>query len=196
METGSNNNTLWFSTGTTSTGSQYYINYINKDNDSTTISNYLIGYYYDTQYGLFRLDWDATNPNNNVRIIDSTDKCTTGYGYKLGGFARGAVYNGTIPDAGFFNFNYSDDIYVYYCESDGKLHGTAYDLDYGFQSFEGIQFDIIAKSDLTPAILGNPDPFFVNNNSILLLPSVGWNSVQGDEAATDWGKSSTFYIIK
>ncbi len=67
--------------------------------------------------------------NNNVRVISSTDRCATGYGYKLGGFAQGV-------DAGLINFNYSSDVFVYYCESDSKLHGYAYNEDYGFQSFE------------------------------------------------------------
>lgn len=177
--TGGNTNTVWFSTGTTSTGAQYYVQYVNRDNDSSIVNNYLQGYYYDTQFGFFKLDWDSTTPSNNVRIVDSTDKCPTGYGYKLGGYARG-------EDVGFLDFDFDNDIYVYYCESDQKLHGYAYDFDLGLQSFEGIGFNIAASSTNTASLIGGNDPFFVNNNSIILLPNTESTSVQGDIASTDW----------
>lgn len=77
---GSNNSRVWFSTGQASTGTT---SYINKNNDSDTIGNYLRGYYYDTQFGFFRLDWNTADTSQNVRIISSTDKCGTGYGYKF-----------------------------------------------------------------------------------------------------------------
>jgi hypothetical protein len=86
---GGNNNTVWFSTGSTSTGTQYYVQYVNRDNDSSTINNYLRGYYFDTQYGFFQLDWNPANISNNVHISDSTDRCPTGYGYRFDGYARG-----------------------------------------------------------------------------------------------------------
>lgn len=186
---GGNGNTVWFSTGTTATGTQYYVQYVNRDNDSSTVNNYLAGYYYDTQFGFFRLDWDASTPFNNVHIIDSTDRCTTGYGYKLGGFARG-------EDAGFLDFNYDNSTFVYYCESDQKLHGYAYNLDLGLQSFEGISFNISATGTGIASLSTGTDPFFVNNNSILLLPNIEQTSVEGDISSSDWGKSAIFYIIK
>lgn len=186
---GSNGNTTWFSTGTTSTGSQYFTQYMNSGNDSAVIGNYLHGYYYDTQYGFFKLDWSATDPLMNVRVIASTDRCASGYGYKLSGFAQGI-------DAGLLNFNYSSDVFVYYCESDGKLHGYAYDVDFGFQSFEGVRFNINAIPENTQAFTAVADPFFVNNNSIILSSPVGAGTIQGDQQSTDWGKSMLFYIVK
>jgi len=41
------------------------------------------------------------------------------------------------------DFDYNSSIYVYYCESDKKLHGFAYSKALGFQNFEGIGFEII-----------------------------------------------------
>jgi hypothetical protein len=76
---GSNNSTVWFSTGSSSSGTT---SYWNKNNDSDTIGNYLRGYYYDTQFGFFLLDWN-TDSIKNVHIIGSTDKCGSGYGYKF-----------------------------------------------------------------------------------------------------------------
>lgn len=133
---GSNNSTAWFSTGAASTGTT---SYINKDNDSDTIGNYLRGYYYDTQLGFFRLDWNLTDTTKNVRVISSTDKCGTGYGYKFGGYAYGEA-------GGYIKFDYNNDIFVYYCESDKKLHGYAYGEHTGFQNFEGLSFEVVALS--------------------------------------------------
>lgn len=138
---GSNNSTVWFSTGGlsldgTASGTT---SYINKNNDSDTIGNYLRGYYYDTQLGFFRLDWNLTDTTKNVRIISSTDKCGTGYGYKFGGYAYGEA-------GGYIKFDYNNDIFVYYCESDKKLHGYAYSEHTGFQNFEGLSFEVVALS--------------------------------------------------
>jgi hypothetical protein len=186
---GGNSNIVWFSTGTTSTGTQYYIQYMNKDNDSSTIQNYLRGYYYDTQFGFFKLDWNTLNTDENVHISASSDRCPTGYWYRFDGYAQGV-------DAGFLDFGYNDDIYVYYCESDNKLHGYAYSPDFGLQSFEGISFSVAATSTNNAFTPVSTDPFFVNNNSILLLPDNGSRTVQGDVTSSDWGKSTIFYIVK
>lgn len=186
---GGNNNVVWFSTGSTSTGTQYYVQYVNRDNDSSTIYNYLRGYYYDTQYGFFKLDWNALDPSENVHVSDSSDRCPTGYGYRFDGYAQGV-------DAGFLDFGYDDDIFVYYCESDNRLHGYAYHPDLGLQSFEGISFSLAATSTNVASGSVSVDPFFVNNNSVLLLPDNGSISVQGDVSSSDWGKSAIFYIIK
>ena len=161
ISSGSNNNQIWFSTGTASTGTT---SYWNKNNDSDTIGNYLAGYYYDTQFGFFRLDWNALDMTQNVRIISSTDKCSTGYGYKIGGYAQSDF-------AGFMQFDYDANNFVYYCQSDKKLHGWAYNESLGFQSFEGIGFEIIAlaQNPQTFSPSSGSDPFFVNNNSIILM---------------------------
>ncbi len=140
--TGSNGSTVWVSTGTTSTGGQYLTEYVNRDDDSATVGNYLRGYYYDTVYGFFRLDWDSADPSNNVRVSDSTDRCGNGYGYRFDGFARGI-------DAGFLDFGYDDSTFVYYCESDGLLHGYAYSPDSGFQNFEGISVTLSAFGSIS-----------------------------------------------
>lgn len=171
LSSGSNNSQVSFSTGAASTGTT---SYWNKNNDSDTIGNYLRGYYYDTQFGFFRLDWSA-DATQNVHIISSTDKCGTGYGYKFGGYAQSDT-------AGFIKFDSDANNFVYYCESDKKLHGWAYSEHLGFQSFEGITFSILSLSQNTPTLSSGTggDPFFVNNNSLILmgLPSSTEN-IQG-----------------
>lgn len=184
-----NNNTVWFSTGSTSTWAQYYIQYINRDNDSFILNNYLKGYYYDTQYGFFRLDWNSTNLTENVYISNSTDRCPSGYGYRFDGFAQGI-------DAGFMDFGYDENTYVYYCESDNKLHGYAYSPDFWLQSFEGIMFSVGSSSTNLASMNTSIDPFFVNNSSILLIPDTSSQSIQSDVSSSDWGKSTIFYIVK
>lgn len=186
-DSGSNNSTVWFSTGGASTGTT---SYINKNNDSDTIGNYLRGYYYDTQFGFFRLDWNATDTSQNVQIVSSTDKCGTGYGYKFAGYA----YSDT---AGLIKFDYSNDIFAYYCESDKRLHGYAYSEQIGFQNFEGLSFEIIALSQNTPSLMFGSDPFFVNNNSLILmgLPNT-LTSIQGESIANKKGIEVIFYIVK
>ena len=72
---GSYNSEISFLTGAAS--------YINKNNDSDIIENYFTGAYYDSQFELFQLNW-STDTTKNVRIIGTTGKCSSGYGYKLG----------------------------------------------------------------------------------------------------------------
>jgi hypothetical protein len=170
--------------------------YYNHDSDATIVGNSLRGYYYDSQLGFFQLNW-SSNPNRNVRFVASTSKCSTGYGYRMDGYAYGK-YGGLI------DFGYSSDISVYYCESDGKLHGHAYSESTGFQSFEGIEFNIWSGirgiTGTAPTSSGNTsDPFFVNNSTVLLdeVPIEVKNSiVQGEKASTYWGDESVFYIVK
>ncbi|MDP2104079.1 MAG: hypothetical protein Q8K26_04115 [Candidatus Gracilibacteria bacterium] len=189
---GSNNSTVWFSTGglsldETASGTT---SYINKTNDSDTIGNYLRGYYYDTQFGFFRLDWNLVDTTKNVRIISSTDKCGTGYGYKFGGYAYGEA-------GGYIKFDYNNDIFVYYCESDDKLHGYAYSEHTGFQSFEGLSFEIIALSGNTPSLTFGSDSFFVNNTSLILMGLSGRSTdIQGESVANQKGREVIFYIVK
>lgn len=165
----------------------------NTDNDSNTIGNTLKGYYYDSTHGFFKLNWSA-NANYNVRATESTDKCSTtigGYGYRFRGYAMS-------EDAGLINFSYSDDIYVYYCEKDQKLHGYAYSEDLGFQNFEGIGLTIAGISNIAVvASTGSTDPFFVNNSTLILqdVPQ-DWGFFQGEKGITDVGKEVLFYIIK
>ncbi len=156
---------------------------------SATIGNYLQGYYYDSVYGFFKLDWDSTTLVNNVHIVDSTDKCPTGYGYKFGGYAEGV-------DAGYLNFNYDSSTFVYFCESDQKLHGYAYNSNLWLQNFEGISMSVVSSSTNIPNVFNVPDPFFSNNSSILLLQNHETPSLQGDISSSDWGKSVIFYIVK
>jgi hypothetical protein len=79
---GSNGNTLSIFTGA--------VQYINTDNDSTTVGNSFSGSYYDSAYGLFKLNW-STDKTQNVRIGNPTSKCTTGYGYQLTGIAQSSL---------------------------------------------------------------------------------------------------------
>ncbi len=105
-----------------------------------------------------------TDTTKNVRVIGSTDKCGTGYGYKFGGYAQSDF-------AGFMKFDYDANNFVYYCQDDKKLHGWAYNESLGFQSFEGISFEIIALAQNPQTFIPNSgsDRFFVNNNSIILM---------------------------
>ncbi|EKD44771.1 MAG: hypothetical protein ACD_71C00010G0003 [uncultured bacterium (gcode 4)] len=190
---GSNNSTVWFSTGWLSLDETVSgtTSYINKDNDSDTIGNYLRGYYYDTQFGFFRLDWNLTDTTQNVRIISSTDKCGTGYGYKFGGYAYGEA-------GGYIKFDYNNDIFVYYCESDDKLHGYAYSEHTGFQNFEGLSFEVVALSQNTSNLpSGSGDPFFVNNTSLILIGLSGRSTdIQGESVANQKWREVIFYIVK
>ncbi len=72
---GSNSGQISFLTNT--------VYYINKNNDSEAVGNYFSGSYYESQFGFFRLNW-SEDMSKNVRIVGSTNKCPSGYGYKLG----------------------------------------------------------------------------------------------------------------
>lgn len=193
---GSNNSTVWFSTGWlsldgTATGTT---SYWNKDNDSTTIGNYFKGYYYDTQFGFFRLDGSSINNeisvDQDVRIVSSTDRCGEGYGYKFAGYAYSEA-------AGYIKFDYNNDIFVYYCESDKKLHGYAYSEHAGFQNFEGLSFEVVALSANVSTLTFGSDPFFVNNTSLILMGLSGHlTDVQGESVANQKWHEVIFYIVK
>lgn len=173
-------------------------NYINAWDNSAIIGNYFSGYYYDTVYGFFRLDW-SNNLSNNVRIVSWTDACAQGYGYKIGWYAYS-------ESAGLIDFDYNNDIYVYYCLSDKKMHGYSYSNILGFQSFEGIGFDVLTSpisetqaptsndsfiNDQTQITeLSSPlDPNNASNNS---PPTIIWSDIF-EFLDTD---ESIFYIIK
>lgn len=154
-----------------------YTSVVNSGDDSSTVGNYFRGYYFDSNYGFFKLDWSA-DTTQNVRILESTDKCAAigigGYGYKIGGYAKS-------EEVGFIKFDYSSDIFVFYCDSDKKLHGYAYSDIAGFQNFEGISVDISGA----PSVLTTfSDPFF------------SLDSIQGESPITDPNKEIFFYVIK
>lgn len=168
--------------------------YINKWNNSTIVWNYFKGFYYDNTFGFFRLDW-SENPTQNVSIISGTAACVTSYGYKLGWYAYSEYY-------GFIDFDYSDDVFVYYCEWDKQLRGYWYSATLGFQNFEWIWFEIIPNvSTLTQDIWTQ---IFVNDTTnIESIQIYTWetsnfdyNSIGWDINEFDTTKESIFYIIK
>ena len=179
---GSYNSEISFLTGAAS--------YINKNNDSDIIENYFTGAYYDSQFEFFQLNW-STDTTKNVRIIGTTGKCSSGYGYKLGWFA----YN---DQAGFVRFDFSDSLYVYYCQSDKKLHGYAYSEHIGFQNFEWIGFEIDALSLSTSApqttgtsqspSTGVTSTIFTNDTSLILTPttSTSTSSSLPEDSTIQW----------
>lgn len=173
--TGSNNSKISTLTGA--------VSYINKGDDSSISGNYFSGYYYDSVNWFYRFNWDSSNPDeNNVHVAGLTDACGNGsIGYKLEGFSRGDA-------GGYMNFSYDNNIFVYYCTNDARLHGFAYNINEGFQNFTGIAFDINASTTnipIVPTIVN--DQNFVNNFSRILDP----NAVSNDAE-----KISVFYIIK
>jgi hypothetical protein len=64
------------STGNTLSVFSGAIQYINTNNDSTTVGNSLSGSYYDSVFGSFRLNW-STDKTRNVRIGRPTARCLT-----------------------------------------------------------------------------------------------------------------------
>lgn len=182
--------------------------YVNRDNDSTIIGNYLRWYYYDTTYWFFKLDW-SNNPNRNVRFVASVNLCGEWYGYKLSWYAKWVQteHNNWWSYIWFINFEYNTDIFVYYCESDKKLHWYAYSRDLWFQNFEWIWFEIRSELLLTedlPSIINNnnKNSLYVNDFSSinieedLNVPYLSWQYVQWDLFDLQKWKESIFYIIK
>lgn len=167
--------------------------YVNKWADSSVVGNYFSEYYYDSVLWFFRLDW-STNMQDNVRIIGPTTKCNSWYGYKLWGFAKSDYY-------GFMDFDYNNDIFVYYCNFDKSLHWYAYTKHNWFQAFDGVGFEILPiKSFINISWTG----IFVNDttkvgieyiytwsNSEALYNSLWWDIFNFDDT-----KDSIFYIIK
>ena len=131
--------------------------YVNKNNDYNAIWDYLKGYYYDSVYWYFRLDW-SDDLNNNVHFSskfswDST-KCSSGTWYTLSWFAYSKYY-------WYINFDYWT--WVYYCVNDNKLHWFAYSDHLWYQSFEGIKFNIIDHKEIkTPDI---NDKYDINSDT-------------------------------
>jgi hypothetical protein len=185
--TGSNNGSVTFS----SDGS-HLSQYVNSGDDSTIIGNYFQWYYYDTLYGFFRLDW-STQTSENVRIVDTTSACATWVGYKL-------WWKAYSQYAGYIDFNHSDDDFVYYCESDGLLHGEAYSQYVWFHRFESIGFEIATAITQAPEVESNTWVFVNDDTTIydsLQDPTdpserTSWEFI--DTFEDSW--ESLFYIIK
>lgn len=165
----------------------YYVN--DKDN-SAIIWNYFKGYYYDSLFWFFKLDW-SSNAGDNVRIIGSTTKCVNWYWYKLWGKAYSQV-------SWYIDFGYDNNTFVYYCLSDKKLHWTAYWKYIWYQSFDWIQIDVsVDVPSLVEKVkndLFRNDTTNIENSTILSqdeIKSLWWNLIQIDDT-----KESIFYIIK
>lgn len=168
--------------------------YVNKWDNSTAVWNYFEWYYYDSNLGYFLLDW-STNPNENVRIVDSTSECSTWYGYKLWWKSYSAYF-------GFMDFNYSEDIFVYYCLADAKLHWLAYSPYIWFQNFEWIALELFPT--ISTAFLNPSSEIFVND--VTSIDEVEWfvgswsnkddDSVGWERYNLDDTQEATFYIIK
>lgn len=196
---GSNNSLIYV--GPSITGWNGDLTYINRGNNSSIIDNYFTGYYYDTLYGYFKVDYLATM-EENVRVVSSYSGCGTWYGYKLGGYAYSEYY-------GFVDFDFNSSVFVYYCETDSSLHGYAYSDTLGFQSFEGIDFPIEVTTSNTPIVLTS-NTSFTNDSSTILTnsdsnssqnngqidPNYSDTTIQTFQGSFEPEDDSMFYIIK
>ena len=169
-------------------------NYINAWDNSSIIWNYFNWYYYDSVLGFFKLNW-SSDKSKNVHISNSTSRCSSGYWYKFSWYAYSTYY-------GFINFAYSNSIFVYYCESDKKLHWYAYSEHNWFQNFEDIWFNIVPA--VWGTIVNNSSSLFVNDiTEIDNEDSFSWSSSNYDHETIGWDRiniedtdESIFYIIK
>jgi len=177
------------------------LEYINRWNNSSIIWNYFSWYYYDTILWFFETDW-SSSLSENVRVVWSTPKCGTSYGYKLWGYAYSATY-------GFVDFDYNDDIYVYYCVGDSQLYWYSYSEQVWFQDFEWITFPIAVEWAVIPDTPTGSWSFAnegvdTSDNSIWEDPPDGEavnsnftpNTIQNDVIEFDVDRESLFYIIK
>lgn len=185
--TGSNNSSVTFS----STGSRLS-QYVNSGDDSTIIGNHFEWYYYDSLYWFFQLNW-SSNWNENVRIISTTSACVSWVWYKLGWKAYSQY-------AWYIDFNYSATDFVYYCESDGLLHGKAYSQSIWFQNFEGIGFQIATSITQSAETISHTWVFQNDDTSIddvyetISDPTTRTSGEFIDSFEDSW--ESLFYIIK
>jgi len=183
---GSNNSLLSFTSSDAA--------YINKWNNSTIIWNYFEWYYYDSMLGFFQLDW-SSNKEENVRVISATSKCPSSYGYKLWWHA----YNESFW---FIDFDYNNDIFVYYCEWDKQLHWYAYTKTLWFQNFEWVWFEI--TPNVWTIVENTSTWIFLNDTTAIeTIQTYTWsdsnfdyNSIWWDINEFDTTKESIFYIIK
>lgn len=182
----SNNSLNSFSTGQTD-HSTYYIN---QWDNSDILGDYFSGFYYNSLYWFFQLNW-SSDVTKNVKVISSTDACNSWYGYKLGWFAKSET-------VGLIDFDYNNNVFVYYCVDDGLLHGKAYSDVIWSQSFEGLSFDILPE--FTSSLLdASHDKIFVNNSTTIFsnLKITNKSTPQiAKKEAIDYGEESIFYIWK
>lgn len=198
----SNNSLISFSTWSTTT------HYINEGNNSTIIWNYLKGYYYDSVFWYFRLDW-SSDKKENVRIVWTTSKCTSWFGYKLWWKAKW-VYSTAWLDIGadldsawYIDFDHNSSTFVYYCEVDKSLHWKWYSRWIWYQDFEWIWFEVVVDWTSETIFTWSTD-IFINDNTDLDQIKVFTGSdsnVSTDELLWekyhfDTTKGSLFYIIK
>jgi len=184
------------------------LEYINKWENSSVVGNYFEGLYYDSIFWYFQTDY-LTDQNQNVRIIWSSNACSSGYGYKLGWYAYSSYY-------GFVDFDFSDDIFVYYCVDDNSLHWYSYSETIGFQNFEDISFPINIGPTATAETPSDTEDFR-NDDTKIVNPNI-WNTsdnpendtpeaqsensnfspttIQNEKADFNVERESLFYIIK
>ena len=162
--------------------------YVNFWDNSSIIWNYFKWYYYDSVYWFFKLNW-SNDESKNVRIVNSTTKCSDWYWYKLWWYAWSENF-------WFINFSYNKDYFVYYCLKDKKLHWYAYMKDVWFQNFEWIDFEI--KPTPSSQAIQVDDDNFINDTTEITNPKyeiedqvINWNIQYMNDK-----KGSIFYIIK
>ena len=167
--------------------------YVNKGNNSSVIWNYFKWYYFDSLFWYFRLDW-STNLRDNVRIVDSTSKCSTGYWYRLDWKAKWWL-------SWYIDFWYNKDTFVYYCLNDNKLYGRAYQKYIWFQDFDWIALEVLPNVESLIEKV-NSDIFINDDTSINIINS-WWKGSNASESSLWWDifhikdtRESIFYIIK
>ena len=197
---GSNHSTISFSTGWITK----FTYYVNDWNNSTIIWNYLKWYYYDSVFWYFRLDW-STDKTKNVRIVWTTSKCWSWVWYKLWGKAKGvySIWGTDYWSAWYIDFDYNSSTFVYYCESDKKLHWKWYSRWIWYQDFEWIWFEILVDWNSTTAFTWATDIFLNDNTDVDMIKSFTWSNSNAwidkllwERYNFDATKESIFYIIK
>ena len=169
--------------------------YVNQWNNSSEIWNSFKWYYYDSVYWYFKLDWSNDN-EENVRITDSTNKCTTGYWYKLDWKAKWWY-------AGFIDFWYDNTTFVYYCLDDNKMYWRAFGKYIWYQDFEWIELEILPDVKTLVEYVAE-DTIFINDTSAVDdITKPTWRTSNAWYNKLWWNtfniydtKESIFYIIK
>jgi hypothetical protein len=185
--TGSNNGVSTFSLD-----GSHLSQYVNTGDDSTVIGNHFEWYYHDSLAWFFQLNW-SSDVSENVRVVWTTSACPSWVGYKL-------WWKAYSQYAWYIDFAYSDSVFVYYCESDGLLHGEAYSKYTWFHRFEWIGFQIATAITQEAETQSNTGTF-VNDDTIIDSTSenpgdpsqrTSWEFI--DTFEDSW--ESLFYIIK
>ena len=167
--------------------------YVNNGNNSAIIWNYFEWYYYDSLYWVFKFDW-SSDKTKNVRVIDSTNKCSSSYWYNLWWKAKSD------------NWWFIDFSWVYYCLADGKLHWKWNNSLIWEQDFEWIAFEIITKGDTTTQKDSKDDVFVNDDTKVDNKEKLKWEEsetsnawdfkIWWNEFHVDDTSESIFYIIK